>query len=155
MHALLKSGKLVAVILALGWAGFAIYLGSIANYDRIVIEDAFVQANGRAARSASVSMLIRNNTQIADRLIAVVTDAARAAELHSPVRGADGVMVMRRTEGGFELPVGAELALDRDSNHVMLFGLRQALGHGDEIILTLVFEVAGEISMYMLVDLDR
>jgi len=157
MRAMLKSAKLIAVLLALGWAGFAIYLGSIVDYNRIVIVDGYVRVNSRAARSAEAFMTIHNNTQIDDRLlsVAVAADVARVAELHTLTKGAGDAAVMGKAENGLDLPAGAEAALVRGGDHVMLRGLRRGLDHDDEITLTLVFETAGEINVLMKVDLDR
>ena len=155
MRALLKSAKVVAVLLALGWAGFAIYLGTLADYDRIVIEDAYVRVTSSAARSGAAFMVIRNNTQNDDRLIAVSADIARVAELQDNIEGANGVIAMRRIENGIDLPAGGVIVLDRGGAHVMLLGLRHSLEQGDKVNLTLFFETAGEITQKMQVDLER
>jgi len=154
MRAVLKSAKVVAVLLALGWAGFAIYLGTLADYDRIVIEDAYVHVSGTAARSGTAYMVIRNNTQTDDRLIAVSADIARAAELRGNFEGENGVVAMRHTENGIDLPAGEVTVLDQVGTHVVLFGLRQSLAQGDTINLTLFFETAGEITQKMQVGLE-
>lgn len=155
MRALLKSAKVVAVLLALGWAGFAIYLGTLADYDRIVIEDAYVRVTSKAARSGAAFMVIRNNTQNNDRLIAVSADIARVAELQDNIEGANGVIAMRRIENGIDLPAGGITVLDRGRAHVILLGLRHSLAQGEEVNLTLIFETAGEITQKMQVDLER
>ncbi|MBV1863014.1 MAG: copper chaperone PCu(A)C [Rhodobacteraceae bacterium] len=155
MRAVLKSAKVVAVLLALGWAGFAVYLGTLADYDRIVIEDAYVQVSGKAARSGAAYMVIRNNTQTDDRLIAVSADIARVAELRGNFEGENGVVAMRRIENGIDLPAGVVTVLDRRGAHVVLFGLWHTLSPGDNVNLTLFFETAGEITQKMQVGQER
>ncbi len=155
MRVLLKSAKVIAVLFSLGWAGFAIYLGSISNTDRIVITDAYMRVSSSASKSGAVFMVISNGTRIDDRLIGAATPAARKAHLHTHIDAGNSVVQMRPVDGGFALPAGRNAKLKRGGDHVMLMGLNRAMSQGDEITLTLTFEQAGDVILTVPVDLGR
>lgn len=155
MPALLKSAKLIAVVMALGWAGFAVYLGSISNSDRIQVLDAVVRANSPVSKSAAVYFLVRNGTEFDDRLLAVSTDAAHTSMLHRNVELENGVMQMLHVGQGFPVSAGSNLALEPGQSHVMLMGLTKNLKDGEKVTLVLTFETAGEITLSVPVRLGR
>lgn len=114
-----------------------------------------VYARITAGGSGAVFLMIHNNTDTDDRLLAVRADIAEKVELHTHVESADGVMQMTRIEGGIPLPAGEMHALERGGDHVMLMGLTQALQDGDSFPLTLTFEQAGDITVTAVVDNAR
>ncbi|OYU17514.1 MAG: copper-binding protein [Rhodobacteraceae bacterium PARR1] len=119
------------------------------------IHDVYARSNGSIGGSGAVFFMIHNNTETDDRLIAVSTDVAEKAELHTHIESADGVMQMTQIEGGIVLPSGEMHELARGGDHVMLMGLTRALKDGDTIALTLTFEKAGEVQIEATVDNAR
>ena len=100
-------------------------------------------------------MIILNSGATDDRLIAVETDVAKRAELHTNIKGEGGVMQMRRVEEGFAVPAGGAQVLARGGDHIMLMGLARPFNDGDTITLTLIFEKAGAITIDVPVDMRR
>jgi copper(I)-binding protein len=96
-------------------------------------------------------MVVHNMTGEDDRLIDVRSDAAQRVELHTHIAGEDGVMKMVHIEEGFAIPAEGEVVLERGGKHVMFMGLNSAWKEGDVIVLTLVFEKAGEITIEIIV----
>lgn len=80
-----------------------------------------------------------------DRLTAIETTAARAAETHETLED-DGVMRMVPRPEGFEVPAGGVLELAPGGKHVMLIETRVPEG-AESIPLTLRFERAGTIEV--------
>jgi copper(I)-binding protein len=119
------------------------------------IHDVYARSNGSVGGSGAVFFMIHNNTETDDRLIAVSTDVAEKAELHTHIESADGVMQMTQIEGGIALPSGEMHELARGGDHVMLMGLTRALKDGDTFALTLTFEKAGEVQIQATVDNAR
>lgn len=121
----------------------------------VVVEGAYVRSNGASAKAGAAFMVIKNYNATDDRLIAVTTDVANKAELHTHIEGHDGVMLMRPDKDGFEVPAGGDAHLKRGGDHVMMMGLKHALKQGDTVSITLTFEKAGEITVQVPVDLNR
>ncbi len=96
-------------------------------------------------------MVVHNLTGEDDRLIDARSDAAQRVELHTHIAGQDGVMKMVHVEEGFDIPTEGEVMLERGGKHVMFMGLNSAWKAGDVIVLTLVFEKAGEITIEIIV----
>ena len=80
-----------------------------------------------------------------DRLIAVSTDAAPAAEIHTTAED-EGVMKMRRLEI-MDIPANGEVTFAPGGNHLMFIGLNRALNPGDTLTAQLSFENAGPVSV--------
>lgn len=80
-----------------------------------------------------------------DRILSARTDIAEAAELHTHDMQ-DGMMKMRQVES-VDVPAGGEALFKPHGLHVMLFGLKQPLVHGERFDLTVVFEKAGELEL--------
>lgn len=78
-----------------------------------------------------------------DRLLAISSTASDRIELHTHLNE-DGVMKMRRVEG-VELPHDEPVSLKPGSYHVMMFDADLAMG--DEIVLTLDFETADDLTV--------
>ncbi len=119
------------------------------------VHDVYARSNGKEGGSGAVFLMIHNNTETDDRLIAVSAPVAKKVELHTHTESADGVMQMMEIEGGIALPAGEMHALARGGDHVMLMGLTQALADGDSFPLTLTFEQAGDVTVEAVVDNAR
>ncbi len=78
-----------------------------------------------------------------DRLLAISSPVSGRIELHTHLNE-DGVMKMRRVDG-IDFPHGEAVHLKPGGFHVMLFETTAALG--DEIVLTLDFETADDLTV--------
>ena len=123
--------------------------------DTISVDDAYVRASSKLAKSAAAFMEIRNTSSRGDRLLDVKSDAAKKVELHTNIIGDGGVMKMRRVEDGFIISGNGVLKLERGGDHIMFMGLLQPFIDGDAISLTLIFETAGSIDLEVPIHLKK
>lgn len=119
------------------------------------IHDVYARSNGGVGASGAVFFMVHNNTESDDMLIGAASDVAEKVELHTHIADANGVMQMRKIEGGIALPMGEMHELARGGDHVMLMGLTRELNDGETFPLTLTFEKAGDIVVEATVDNAR
>jgi periplasmic copper chaperone A len=67
--------------------------------------------------------------------------------MHQATITADGVMQMRKVEGGLPIDPGASLVFAPGGTHLMLLGLEDALNAGEQLLLTLEFDRAGPVDV--------
>ena len=127
----------------------------VASAETISVEDAYVRASSKLAKSAAAFMEIRNTSSRGDRLLDVRSDVAKKVELHTHIEGDDGVMKMRRVEDGFVVSANGALKLERGGDHIMFMGLSQPFVDGEAISLTIIFETAGSIDLEIPVYLKK
>ena len=96
--------------------------------------------------TGAVFMLLENEGDEADRLVAGKTDVAEVVEIHETVIAGD-VMKMQMLPEGLEVPAKGEVLLKPGSYHVMLIGMKQDLAVGDRFTLDLVFDKSGTITV--------
>lgn len=94
-------------------------------------------------QTTGVAFMELNNYGDDDRLIAITSSASEWIELHTHLNE-DGVMKMRRVDG-IDLPHDKAVALKPGSYHVMMFDADLAVG--DEVVLTLDFETADDLTV--------
>ncbi|MBB04654.1 MAG: copper-binding protein [Pseudooceanicola sp.] len=126
-------------------AGTASLTFSSAAMADIVVVDAYALSSGQMARSGAAFMVLQNTGAEEDRLIDVLSSAAKMVALHTHVQSDDGVMSMREVEQGIVVPAEGRAELARGGDHVMFMGLTAPFEEGATIEATLVFEVAGEV----------
>jgi hypothetical protein len=112
----------------------------------IVVADPWARAAPLAGRPGAAYMALTNTGTVDDRLIAAGADVAGTVELHSHTM-TDGVMRMRRVEGGIPVPAGETVALAPGGLHVMLIDLAQPLAVGDRFPLILTFAESGDVTV--------
>lgn len=140
-----------SAIIAIGLAGIVTISAAFSlSAEEISAQRVYAYAPG--GKSAGVFMVIVNPTDTDDRLVDVRSDAAPKVELHETVVADNGVAKMMHAEQGFPVPAGGQLKLARGGKHIMLMGLSAPLTQGQELIVTLVFETAGEIEITAIVD---
>lgn len=110
----------------------------------LTIQAPWARAVPPVAKASAAFMRIEN-TGPADILIAASTAAAVRTELHQHIND-NGIMRMRKIEGGIPLPTGAT-DLAPGARHLMLMGLTRTLPGGDSFELTLEFAHAGAITV--------
>lgn len=112
----------------------------------MMVSGAFARASATpAARTGAVYFTIRNDSDAADKLTGIATDAAEMAMLHENVEE-NGVVSMRHLDA---LPIAPRetVTLAPKKTHVMLMGLKAPLKKGGHLFVTLTFEKAGEIKV--------
>lgn len=97
------------------------------------------------ARNGAMFVEIINQGDTDDHLIAVRTDMAKKAQLHTQVIE-DGIARMRRIDG-IDIPAGGTVRLEPGGMHIMLMGIQGMQMDGAMVPVTLVFEAAGKISL--------
>jgi periplasmic copper chaperone A len=99
-----------------------------------------------------VYLQITNNTNTADTLVAVSSPWANRGEMHNNVHQ-DGIVRMVRLE---DVPInsGATVSFMPGGMHIMLMGLDSQLTAGQDVLLTLSFEHAGDIEVTAVVSAD-
>ncbi|OBU87797.1 copper chaperone PCu(A)C [Chromobacterium subtsugae] len=100
--------------------------------------------------TGGVYLSLKNQGKTEDKLVSASTPRAEAAELHTHVND-NGVMRMRKVEGGVAIAPGQTVKFAPGSYHVMLMGLKQPLNKGDHFPLTLKFEKAGSVTVDVVV----
>ena len=123
--------------------------------EAVHIHDAYARVTGGIGKTGAAFFILHNNTQTDDRLVGAASDVAQRVELHTHKDAGDGVMKMVQIEGGIPLEAGADHALERGGDHVMLMGLTRELNDGDRFVVTLSFEKAGEVPVEIIVDNAR
>ncbi|OHX13514.1 copper chaperone PCu(A)C [Chromobacterium sphagni] len=103
-----------------------------------------------ASPTGGVYLSLQNQGKTEDRLLSASTPRAESAELHTHIND-NGVMRMRKVEGGVALAPGQTVKFAPGSYHVMLMGLKQPLNKGDHFPLTLKFDKAGSVTVDVVV----
>ena len=109
----------------------------------ITVDGAYARASSKLANSAAAFMEIKNMSSRDDLLLGARSDFAKRVELHTHIKSEDGVMKMRRVDGGLLLAGNGNLMLQRGGDHIMFMGLTQPISDGEIIQLMLIFENAG------------
>ena len=125
----------------------AVVIPFIASAENILVNDAYVRASSKMAKSAAAFMDIKNTSSQDDRLLDVKSKVAKRVELHTHIKSDDGVMKMRRVDDGFLISGNDTLRLERGGNHIMFMGLSQPFVNGESISITLFFESAGPLDL--------
>ncbi len=112
----------------------------------IRISQPWTRATPGGAKVAAGYLEITNTGKVADRLVGGTAAMAGVLEIHDMTM-TDGVMRMRRVDGGLEIKPGQTVALRPGGLHVMFMELKQPLKQGEKVKGTLVFEKAGTIEV--------
>ena len=120
----------------------------------IMVMDPYARVARPGAPTGAAYMVLHNMGDADDRLIGAESPVAELVQIHTHIED-NGVMKMRRIEGGIPLPAGTMHELARGGDHVMMMGLTQELMDGTVIEVTLVFEKAGEVIVAVPVDSAR
>jgi copper(I)-binding protein len=141
-----------ARILAAALAASFLALPALAE---IEVHDAYAITSRAGAPTGGAFMVIHNHGGPDDHLLSVSSPVAEMVQLHTHVMDADGVARMTAVPEGWAIPADGELVLQRGAEHVMFMGITQPFEDGTMIPLTLHFEVAGEVTIEVPVDLSR
>jgi copper(I)-binding protein len=113
----------------------------------------FVKETSPKAKVGGGYMVLRNNSDVEDRLVAIESPDAASVKIDRTVVGGDGVARMEHVVGGVVVPAHGVARLGaEDGIHAMFDGLKQPFGLGMLIDATLVFERAGRIPITLEVE---
>lgn len=139
----------------LGATAFLMLAGAAMAEDAIKVMDPYARSSMMSAKTGAAFMMLKNDSDQDDRLIAARSDIAERVELHTHIQDANGVMQMTEIEGGIAIPAGGTHMMQRGGDHVMFLGLKEGLKQGQMISVTLTFEKAGDVVIEVPVDLER
>lgn len=116
--------------------------------DKIEVSDIWARDTLGRTMSGAAYMVIKNLTHTDDKLLGASADIARKVEIHlSSVK--DGIMSMQPMHDGIVIPKDGMIQLKPMSYHVMFMGLKQPFKKGSVFPLTLSFEKAGKVTVYV------
>lgn len=138
------SGALLSIGLAL--AATACAPTSDPHAEGVVIEGAWMRATAPKAPVAAGYLAVRNNGDSDDRLLSVVSPAAREVQIHE-VRHEGGVARMRPLPEGLPVAAGAIIKMQPGGLHLMFIGPAGPLAEGTRVPATLQFERAGAVQI--------
>lgn len=141
--------------LALAAAAAILTFPAAAVAGQMIFGDPYARTTRPNAPVAAAFMTITNRTGQNDRLIAASSDIAERVELHTHLIDANGVARMVEVEDGFAIPANGSHTLARGGDHVMFMGVKKPLEDGDMIPVTFTFEVMGDITVNIPIDLER
>ncbi|MGQ0580603.1 MAG: copper chaperone PCu(A)C [Reyranella sp.] len=108
-----------------------------------------IEIGGPWARASSVDasfaggyFTFTNKGATPDRLVSATSPAAERVEIHA-IKVVGPELKMRQREGGLAIPSATTLTLKPRGYHLLLTGLKKPLQQGENIAITLTFEVAG------------
>ena len=143
MHRVLIFTAMLALALIVGFNPPSAQDYSVGD---ITVQQPWARASAGHAQAGAAFMTVANAGDTDDRLVAAEAGIAELVELHTHIMD-DGVMRMRRVEGGIDVPAGGTVALQPGGLHVMLIGLNQTLREGERFPVTLTFEEAGTVTV--------
>lgn len=129
------------------WMGWSVALcllagAAVAGKADVHVLEAWARATPAVAPVAAGYLTVVNDGDAADRLLRIDSAIAQRVEMHQTVHE-DGVMRMRRIEGGIVVPARGRVVFAPGGNHLMLIGPVRPLVAGERFEVTLVFERAG------------
>jgi copper(I)-binding protein len=143
--------KILAVLgLAATLAGGAAQAHDHVQGDLTIVHP-WSRATAPSQKAGGVFLKIQNAGDQPDRLIAIESEMADVASLHTTIRDGD-VMKMRPVKEGILVPAKGEAELAPGGQHVMLIGLRERLVKQTTFPLTLIFERAGRVEIVAFVE---
>lgn len=159
MTTIITRRRFAALAAAVPFAGIALRASAHDGHDH-GSSSATPSASPAASPAASLNtgtggayVTITNNGSSDDRLIGGSTDVAQLVQVHEMLMDG-GVMKMQEVEGGLVIPAGETVSLDPTNYHIMLIGLNESLLPDTTYELTLTFEVAGDLTIPVSVQLD-
>lgn len=113
----------------------------VATKEAIAVRDPWARV-GMSGDNSAAYMYI-TNTGGEDTLLSAQSAVAKSVELHTVIKGDNGMMQMRPVEGGVNVPAQGNQTLKPGSYHIMLIGLNNDLKKGDTFEVELTFAKTG------------
>ena len=120
----------------------------------ITVTDAKVRMMAPITTMAQISLVVHNQSARERRLIGAHSPLATAVELHARLSEAADDMRMREIPD-IAIAAHGEVALTPRGLHLMLIGLKQPLGEGEIVPVTLTFDGGGTVRVDAVVASDR
>lgn len=112
----------------------------------VVITGAWVREVPPGSNVSAAYMTIENKGDMADKLMAISSDAAENVEVHMSSVDENGVAKMEMIKI-LELPSGEKVELKPGGMHFMLIGLKEPLVGKESITLILDFDKSDSVSI--------
>ncbi len=145
----LRLATAIALLSGLAWAGTARAEEAGAS---IRVTGAWARPTLGASMTVAAYLTVLNDGTSGDRVIALDTDIAKAAEMHTTVLEGD-IVQMRRLEA-VEVAPGRRTSFAPGGMHIMLIGVVRPLKQGERFRLTLRFERHTPVEADVLVSLQ-
>jgi copper(I)-binding protein len=134
-------------------AALASFLGTPVRAEEVkagdlVITEAWTRATPKGAKTGGGYLIIENKGTAPDRLIGGSADIAGSVQVHEMSMD-KGVMKMRPLEKGLAIEPGKTVKLAPGSYHLMMMDLKSPLKKGDKLPITLEFEKAGKVQVFL------
>ena len=111
--------------------------------DAVEPADAYVRAVPPVSQTSAAFMTLKNSGAEDYALVGASSPAAQIVELHTHIKGENGMHQMREVER-IDVPAGGQTALQPGGFHVMLINLNGPLEPGNSVELTLVYDDGSE-----------
>src|SRR5262249_986805 len=128
------------------WAGDAV--AQQVKVGDLVILQAWSRATPAGAKFGVGYMIIENRGATPERLLGASTPVAGKVEVHEEGMSNEK-MTMTRVSGGLTIGPGKTLVLAPGGNHLMFTNLKAPLEQGTRLPVTLQFEKAGNVGVYL------
>jgi periplasmic copper chaperone A len=112
----------------------------------LVITQAWSRATPGGAPVAGGYLSIENKGSLPDRLLSGATNAARKIEIHEMALD-KGIMTMRPIDGGLFIEAGKTVKFEPGGRHLMFIGLAAPFREGEQVSVSLTFEMAGMVTV--------
>ena len=132
--------SLTAILSAVAGSA-ALFAASAGTPPGLSVTGAWARATPPGTPGAAVYLGIDNTAGEADRLLAISTDRAGSAEVHTIIH--DGDLAMMRRVDPPQVGAGERILFEPGGTHVMLMGLKSPLAEGQSLTLVMNFERAG------------
>lgn len=139
---LLTVGTLVAVIFTVCSSAFA----SGIKHGNLLIQHPTIRATTPGAKVGAGYVSIKNNGSTTERLFGGTAAFAGKTEIHE-MKMESQVMKMRPLKNGLEIPPGETAHLAPGGLHIMFMMLKEPLVEGEERVVSLNFEKAGNLNL--------
>jgi len=110
----------------------------------LVLDHAWARATPAGAKVAGGYLTVENKGATPDKLMGGSSRAAGKVEVHETAMN-NGVATMRPVKEGLSIPPGQSVTLAPGGYHLMMTELNGPLKKGDKLVITLMFEKAGEV----------
>lgn len=112
----------------------------------LLIHKPWSRATPKTAKVGAGYLRVENTGTAPDRLIKIDAAIAGHAEVHE-MKMTNGVMKMRRLDGGVEIPAGQSITLKPGANHIMFMKLAGPIQKDQPFKAKLTFERAGIVEV--------
>ena len=152
--------RVISLVVFFGMTFFIASCGQAA----LKIEDSWARP-GIPGGNSAIYFIVENSTDEPDVLLGVELSVAASVEMHRTVAmemdneggeddgGLSGGQVMKMEEQDqIEIPARSDVVLEPGGLHIMLIDLADGLEPGDEIMILLRFQAAGEVEQTVIVE---